>query len=114
MDAVGDYAGPVRPASSTTSSGSPRPIGPRCWAWEKAILRARGVTQPPAVKFQGDTATAALQFYLQGLVHQCQRTGGGSGLLGLLCQQIGLGLVVEDVYLSARTSSPRATCPTRG
>ena len=100
MDAVGDYAGPVASGVLYDILGIPEADRAKVWAWEKAILRARGVTQPPAVKFQGDTATAALQFYLQGLVHQCQRTGGGSGLLGLLCQQIGLGLVVEDVYLS--------------
>ena len=100
MDAVGDYAGPVASGVLYDILGIPDADRAKVWAWEKAILRARGVTQPPAVKFQGDTANAALQFYLQGLVHQCQRTGGGSGLLALLCQQIGLGLVAEDVYLS--------------
>jgi cytochrome P450 len=67
--------------------------------WEPLILRERGATQPEPVKFAGQTATAALRFYLHGLVAECQRTGG-QGLVGALCQRIGLGLVAEDVELS--------------
>jgi cytochrome P450 len=100
MELVGDYAGPVASGVLYDLVGIPDADRVKLWAWEQAILRARGVTQPAAIKLQGDTATAALQFYLEGRVHQCQRTGGGNGLLGLLCQQIGLGLVAEDVYLS--------------
>jgi cytochrome P450 len=99
MEAVGDYAGPVASGVLYDIVGIPDADRPKVWAWELAILRARGSTQP-AIKLQSDTATAALQFYLEGRVHEYQRTGAGSGLLGLLCRQIGLGLVVEDVYLS--------------
>jgi cytochrome P450 len=99
MEVLTDYADPVASGVLFELLGIPEGDWDKIRRWEVAILRERGDMQPEPVKFAGDTATAALRFYLDGLVGDCQRTGG-DGLVGALCQRIGLGLVAEDVALS--------------